>query len=253
MLHAGLLRDPPSDSPTAQPQVPADWAARMATLARQARDPRLQAFYAAGAVSPDTPLQQVPLLALDVETTGLDPATDGIVSIGMVPMTLDRIRASQSRHWLLRPRMPMGDESVTIHGITHQQIRQAPDLDEVLHEVLALMAGHVMVVHCRDIERHFLASALRRRIGEGIEFPVIDTMELEARLYRRAPLPWWRRLLRARAAPVSIRLAASRARYGLPRYRLHHALTDALASAELLQAQVADRFSPETPIATLWR
>ena len=209
MLHAGLLRDPPSDSPTAQPQVPADWAARMATLARQARDPRLQAFYAAGAVSPDTPLQQVPL--------------------------------------------PMGDESVTIHGITHQQIRQAPDLDEVLHEVLALMAGHVMVVHCRDIERHFLASALRRRIGEGIEFPVIDTMELEARLYRRPPLPWWRRLLRARAAPVSIRLAASRARYGLPRYRLHHALTDALASAELLQAQVADRFSPETPIATLWR
>jgi len=38
----------------------------------------------------------------------------------------------------------------------------------------------------------------------------------------------------------------------LPRYRLHHALTDALATAELLQAQVAHRFTPDTPLSALW-
>jgi DNA polymerase-3 subunit epsilon len=38
----------------------------------------------------------------------------------------------------------------------------------------------------------------------------------------------------------------------LPRYRLHHALSDALASAELLQAQVAHRFEPQTPLRDLW-
>ena len=52
---------------------------------------------------------------------------------------------------------------------------------------------------------------------------------------------------------LSIRLAASRGRYGLPRYRPHHALTDALASAELLQAQVGQRFAPDTPIRELWK
>jgi DNA polymerase-3 subunit epsilon len=77
-------------------------------------------------------------------------------------------------------------------------------------------------------------------------------MELEARLYR-LPITGWRRWWAPTAPAISIRLAASRARYGLPRYRLHHALTDALASAELLQAQVADRFSPVTPVAQLWR
>ncbi|MCV0437392.1 MAG: hypothetical protein K5880_02075 [Hydrogenophaga sp.] len=249
MLHADMLRDlKPAE---ARGDV-ADWPARFAALHQAARDPRLQAFYAAGAVAGDTPLRDVPLLALDVETTGLNPATDGIVSVGLVPMTLERIRASQGRHWLLKPRVPLADEAITLHGITHQQLRQAPDLDDVLAELLSIMAGQVMVVHCRDIERQFLDQGLRRRIGEGIEFPVIDTMALEARLHRREPPSLWQRLWRPAPPPVSIRLAASRARYGLPRYRLHHALSDSLASAELLQAQVAHRFSPQTALRELW-
>ena len=250
MLHASHLRDP---KPIGTADGVLDWPTRFRALERSARDPRLHAFYAAGTVSGDTPLQDVPLLALDVETTGLDPASDGIVSVGLVPMSLDRIRASQGRHWLVKPRVPLADEAVTLHGITHQQLRQAPDLDQVLGELLSIMEGQIMVVHCRDIERQFLDQGLRRRIGEGIEFPVIDTMELESRLYRYAPLPCWQRLWRPVLPPVSIRLAASRERYGLPRYRLHHALSDSLASAELLQAQVAQHFQPQTPLRELWR
>ncbi len=249
MLHAGHLRD---RQPTGAAIGEVDWPARFHALAQSARDPRLRSYYAAGLPDGKTPVQDVPLLALDVETTGLNPATDGMVSIGMLPMSLARIAASQGRHWLLKPRVPLRDDAVTLHGITHQRLREAPDLDEVLAELLSQMAGRVMVVHCRDIERQFLAQALRRRLGEGIEFPVIDTMELEARLHRRPGPPWWQRLWRPQPAPVSIRLAASRARYGLPRYRLHHAFSDALASAELLQAQVADRFDPQVPVAHLW-
>ena len=50
-----------------------DWPSLFAELAQTARDPRLARFYQAGTVSADTPLDQAPLLALDVETTGLDP------------------------------------------------------------------------------------------------------------------------------------------------------------------------------------
>ena len=48
------------------------------------------------------------------------------------------------------------------------------------------------------------------------------------------------------------RLADSRLRYNLPVYRPHHAVTDALACAELLQAQLAHRFNKETPVSQLW-
>src|SRR5690606_14523285 len=108
------------------------------------------------------------------------------------------------------------------------------------------LAGRVVVVHCREIERAFLEVALTARLGEGIEFPVIDTMDLEARLHRAPPPGFLARLFGRKAAPASIRLADSRERYGLPRYRAHHALTDALATAELLQAQLAHRFSALT-------
>ena len=247
MFHTQLLHPPAAGSATET-----DWARRFEALAQSARDERLKAYYAAGMVGADTPLSDVPLMAMDVETTGLDPVKDGIVSIGLVPMSLERIRTSASRHWILKPRVPLGAESVTIHGITDSQVMVAPDLDQVLGEVLQAMAGHVLVVHCRDIERQFLNGALRPRLGEGIAFPAIDTMELEARLHRNQPRGWLSWAWGRHPPQASIRLVDSRRRYNLPRYQPHHALTDALASAELLQAQVAHRFTPETPVGDLW-
>ncbi|HRP95013.1 MAG TPA: 3'-5' exonuclease [Rhodocyclaceae bacterium] len=248
MLHLGLLRQPRRKQPDAPTP---EWSERFALLATSARDARLRAYYAAGAIHGDTPLADAPLMAMDVETTGLDPQHDGIVSIGLVPMTLEHIRASASRHWIVKPRVPLAEESVALHGITDSQIARAPDLIDILEEFLEAIAGHVLVVHCRAIERKFLDAALIERIAEPIEFPVIDTMELEARLHRGKRPGLFARLAGHRQR--SIRLADSRARYHLPRYRPHHALTDALASAELLQAQVAHRFSPQTPVRELWK
>ena len=91
--------------------------------------------------------------------------------------------------------------------------------------------------------------------AEPIEMPMIDTMELEARLYRNQPIPsWWDRWYHNKTVkPVSIRLADSRARYGLPFYKPHQAVTDALATAELLQAQVAHRYSAHSALDNFWR
>ena len=248
LFRADLQKD---DSGLVIANVP-DWAQRFAVLAQSAKDRRLKAFYARGVPSGKCPIQDVPLVALDVETTGLDPMRDELVSIGIVPMTLTRIQSSASQYWVLKPTVELTPESVAIHAITHAQIASAPDLSVVLDELLLALAGRIVVVHCRDIERRFLNAALKARINEGIEFPVIDTMELEARLHRKPP-SFFTRLFGRRRPAESIRLAASRDRYHLPRYRAHHALTDALASAELLQAQIAHRFSPQTPLDALWK
>ncbi|SFB98889.1 DNA polymerase-3 subunit epsilon [Marinospirillum celere] len=234
----------------ADSEVP-DWPSRFKVLHQHAKDKRLQAFYDAGVVAGDTPLAETPLLAVDFETTGFNPRKNSIVSIGLVPMTLKRIRCHAAKHWIVKPLSGLSQESVVIHGITHSEIQHAPDLSQVIDELLQAFAGHVMVVHHRGIERPFLNEALKARLGEGIEFPVIDTMELEARLHRQKRLSWWQRFLGRQ--PLSIRLADSRNRYHLPWYRPHDALTDALATGELLQAQVAHRFTPETPINDLWK
>jgi DNA polymerase-3 subunit epsilon len=227
-----------------------DWAGHLARLAESATDPRLQAFYRAGCVAADTPLEQVPLLALDVETTGLDASQHAIVSLGLLPFNLQRIRCGEALYWVVKPASELSGESVTFHHITHSDIRHAPRMAQILGELLAAMAGKVMVVHYRHIERSFLDQALRQQLGEGLQFPVIDTMQLEARLHPKRHPGWLGRLLGRQ--PLSIRLADSRLRYNLPQYQAHHALTDALATAELLQAQVATRYAVDTPVGELW-
>ncbi len=231
--------------------APPDWPALFTRLGQTARDPRLARFYQAGTVSPDTPLDQAPLLALDVETTGLDSRRDSIVSLGLVPFDLRRIRCRDARYWVVKPAGELSSQSVTFHHITHSDISDAPGLDTVLEQLLTAMAGKIMVVHYRPIERGFLDQAMRHLLGEGLHFPVIDTMQLEARLHPRKRQAGWLRQLLGKPS-VSIRLADSRLRYGLPLYQAHHALTDALATAELLQAQTATHYPPNTAVGDLW-
>lgn len=226
-----------------------DWQERFAELAAESRVTLLRNFYRQAAVAADTPLARAPLIALDLETTGLDPQRHGIVSMGMVPFSLERIRPAAGWYRVVRPRREIDEHAITIHGITHDEIEEAPDLEEIAEEFLDMIAGRVAVVHFHAIERRFLYQAFRRRFGEGLLFPLIDTLQIEKRLQQRPtlnPLTW---LGRRR---VSLRLADARGRYGLPEYAPHHAWTDALATAELLQAQVAHHYSADTPVGELW-
>lgn len=226
------------------------WPDYMAECARRAQNPDLRHFFEQGQLDPATPINKVPMMALDLETTGMDVTRHGIVSIGMLPFTLERIHTGQSWYRIVRPRQMLREESVVVHHITHSEVARAPDLADLLPELLNRLAGYLPVVHYHPIERRFLDESLRVRLGEGLMCPMIDTMVLESR--------WCRHSLRARtrkwfgAQPLSIRLHDSRARYNLPFYRGHHALTDALATAELFQAQVAQRFAPEKPVGDLW-
>ncbi|WP_250654812.1 3'-5' exonuclease [Alkalimarinus coralli] len=213
------------------------------------KDERLQRFYQAGVATPETIIANTPMVAMDFETTGLSVEEDEIVSIGVVPFSLQRIFCRESRHWLVKPANKLQESSVVIHGITHSDINTAPDLELILEEILKLLASKLVVVHYRFIEREFLARALLRRLGESIAFPVIDTMDLEQRILVKNQ----RLIDRVLGKPLgSLRLGDCRTRYGLPQYQAHHALTDALATAELFQAQVAHFFTPDTPVKELW-
>lgn len=228
----------------------ADWAGYMAQRARQAAHPAIRQFFATPLPDPDTPIADVPMVALDMETTGLDERRHAIVSVGVVPFSLNRIKLAERHYWVVKPSRPLAEESIAYHHITHSEIAEAPDFEVILDELLAQLAGRLVVVHFRNIERPFLNAAVKARRGEGLLFPMIDTMSLEARLHRQTLWARFRRWLGR--PPVSIRLNASRERYGLPAYQGHHALVDALATAELLQAQIANHYRPETPLKDIW-
>ncbi|MDF2154317.1 3'-5' exonuclease [Vibrio sp. CAU 1672] len=226
------------------------WPAKFAQKLERVADERLKAFYSEQLPAANTPLTEIEFVALDLETTGLKPDKDDIISIGLVPFNLNRIFLKQARHWIVRPQKQLGEESVIIHGITHSELVDAPDLSDILTELLPCLSGKIVVVHYRRIEREFLDKALRSRIGEGIEFPVLDTLQLEERIQKQLTGGLWNRLKGVK--PASLRLAQSRRRYGLPDYTPHHALTDAIATAELLQAQIAHHYAADMPVGDFW-
>jgi len=211
----------------------------------------LRRFYEAGVVAADTPVAEVPFVALDIETTGLSPQRNNIVSIGLVPFTLQRAQPNLAQHWLVKPARGLTSASVRYHQITHADLAQAPPLREVLEEVLPVLQERVVVCHYLPIERQFLRYAAGHCWQEEWLFPIVDTMQLERwRLQQRGALVMarWRR-----QEVFSLRLNDCRKRYGLPAYMAHHAVTDALAAAELLQAQWQRDGCDSRVIGDWWR
>lgn len=228
-----------------------DWPSHFAALGRQAKNKCLAEFYHARPVDGTTPLDQVRFLALDLETTGLDASDCAIVSMGFIPFDIHRIYCSRARHMLVKPELPLSERSATIHSITHEKLSTAQGFNIHFNPLLAAMKHHVVVVHYHKIERAFLARTVRRFFDDVFEFPLIDTMVIESGILAAGQRSWFKRLFKKEKKP-SLRLDASRARYNLPRYRPHHALTDAVATAELLMAQVRTHYPSHIPVSSLW-
>lgn len=195
----------------------------------------LAAYYEVPAPDPSVAIGETPLLAVDVETTGLDPKKDLMLSIGWVPMTGTGIQVGGADYAVIHHPAEFLDarrgglESAKIHGITHGDVARGEPLGEVLERFLAALRGRAMVVHFAPIETEFLGQACRELYSAGLKVPVIDTFALERRFFERmATYP----------RGEDLRLTRVRARYGLPRYRSHNALTDALACGELLLAML---------------
>jgi DNA polymerase-3 subunit epsilon len=180
--------------------------------------------------SPSADIRGLELLALDLETTGLDPKRDDILSIGYVVMQGNRIDLSSARHRLVRTARAIPEASAIIHQITDDQAAKGGLLDDVLAELLEVMACKVMIAHHATVEKGFLRDACRRVYGIGLTVPVIDTQALAKRTLERRHIAY---------QASDLRLYALSERYNLPRYSAHNALSDALAAAELFLAQVS--------------
>ncbi len=168
-------------------------------------------------------------LALDLETTGLDARTDQIVSIGSVPIVEGRIRLAEARYRVLRIDGSV-NHSATIHGLRDRDVQHGEALEDVLPGLLNRLTDAVLLAHHAPFDLGFLNAACRRCYGAPLLVPVADTLTLA------------RTALHVRGVSVprgGFRLAALRARYGLPPLQAHHALADALATAELFLALVA--------------
>lgn len=70
-----------------------------------------------------------PLVFLDLETTGINIATDRIVEIALLKVHPDG--REEERQQLINPGIPIPAEASAIHGITDEDVKEAPSFKEV--------------------------------------------------------------------------------------------------------------------------
>ncbi|RLV59297.1 DNA polymerase III subunit epsilon [Parashewanella curva] len=197
---------------------------------KKAPEGPLKSFLSVPFPEPQTPIKEVELLALDFETTGLNSKKDHILSVGCTPIHHGIICLADSLHTVVNHNIELERENVQIHQITDNEQAQGQSLERVIEQLLAQLAGKVMLVHFAHIERSFLQQACLQLYGVAPVFPIIDTLQIAKRRFDLSDTPY---------DPSRLRLANLRQEYGLPPHYEHNALNDAVASGELLLAQLS--------------
>ena len=78
-----------------------------------------------------------PLVFIDLETTGINLATDRIVEIAIVKVFPDGTKTIKQK--IINPQMPIPKESSEIHGITDEKVKNAPTFKQVANELKQFM------------------------------------------------------------------------------------------------------------------
>lgn len=116
-------------------------------------------------------------IVFDLETTGLNPASEEITEIAAVRVVEGEIRDSFQTY--VNPHKPIPAGITELTGISDETVADAPDLDKAVPEFLA-WAGegqHPLVAHNAGFDMGFLRTACQR-LGIEREFTSIDTLEM---------------------------------------------------------------------------
>lgn len=74
-----------------------------------------------------------PIVFIDLETTGINLATDRIVEIAIIKIMPDKTRTSKTK--LINPQVSIPKTASDIHGITDEKVKDAPAFKDVANEL----------------------------------------------------------------------------------------------------------------------
>jgi DNA polymerase-3 subunit epsilon len=148
----------------------------------------------------------------------------------MVPIRAGAIRLDQAYATLVGtvPGSLSDARSIETHHILPSETHSAPAPAGVLDEIGQRLDSSVLLVHHARVDLRFLKHAYAREGMRWPKPPVVDTVRL---LWRWASRE---RLLGTGRGEPPLNLAVARGELGLPAYPAHDALTDAIATAELM-------------------
>ena len=167
-----------------------------------------------------TPLHEVTFVVLDVETTGGSPATCSLTEVAAARYRGGELLGTYQS--FVRPDERIPPFITALTGISDAMVADAPRVGEMLPSFLEFLGGAVVVGHNVRFDLSFLNHALCATGRERLSNATVDTLALARRLVRDM-VP-------------NCKLGTLAATLHLPHQPSHRALTDVLATGDLLHA-----------------
>lgn len=181
------------------------------------------------------PLHNLQAIVFDLETTGFHPYNgDEILSIGAVLAVGSRVQEETTFYSLINPQRPIPEKIRKLTQITDELAADAPPLKDVLLQFLAFVQRRVLIAHGTGHDKQFLNAALWRTAKIRLSHRVLDTMLVAKWLSPQLS---------------SYDLDTLLEHYGIPIAVRHHALSDAMMTAQLWTVLLAE--AEQRNIATL--
>ena len=202
---------------------------------------RLERWQRLPAPAPDVAPGAARLVVADVESSGLDMQRDRLIAIGAVTVESGRIELARSFYRVLRQPRSSTNENILVHGIGGTEQCEGGDPVEVLLGFLEFVGRAPLVGFHAAFDAVMIGRAMREHLGLKFDPPWIDLAYVAPAL-----LPGEGRERKG--------LDAWLARFGIEAFSRHDAVADALATAQLLLAVLANAATPPRRLdELLWR
>jgi DNA polymerase III subunit epsilon len=184
----------------------------------------------------DHTVMDLPIVAIDTETTGRDPASDRVVEVACVRWERGSITLRKS--WLVNPGRPIPKEASDVHGILDEHVKDAPTFAEIVPELLEALAGAIPLAYNAEFDRKQLMSELGR-----VAAPASPPPAFQKNAEWIDPLVWARELQKLEKSRA---LAEVAARLGIELAQAHRATDDAEAALNVFVKFREDSRLPKT-------
>ena len=165
-------------------------------------------------------------VVVDVETSGMDIASDELISIGAVAMHEDgHVLPGDSMEIVVRQDAASSRENILVHGVGKQAQLNGVDPRKAIGMFMEYVSTAPIVAFHAPFDRGFLARVIKFYVNQPFDNPWLDLAELAPALYPALNMKSLDEWL---------------GRFGIPVVERHSAAADAFATALL-----ASRLLPE--------
>jgi DNA polymerase-3 subunit epsilon len=178
----------------------------------------------------------LPIVAIDTETTGTDPSTDRVVEVACVRWERGEIVLRKT--WLVNPGRPIPKEAFDVHGISDEAVKDAPPFEAIVPELIEALHGAIPLAYNAEFDRKQLMAEIGRA-GTPPSAPPAFQKNVEW----IDPLVWARELQKLEKSRALGEVAA---RLGIELTQAHRATADAEAALHVFVRFQEDTRLPKT-------